>query len=580
MRRRRRLALTLYATLALATTGTVVALFAFGIFRASDLETVDARFAARGEHAAKDVVVVGIDPRTLTRIGPAPLRRGDHARVIRRLTRAGARAIAYDIQFTEPGVNVGADNALFRAVDEAQRIVLGTSEVTADGRTSVLGGDANLRRIGARAGSVNLPNDPGGVVRRMAYDESGLPAFPLVAAELARGHPVATRADFDSDGTAWIDYPGPPGSVRTLSFLDVEEGRFDPRAVRGKVVVVGATAQSLKDVFTVATSAEQTMSGPEINAAAIQTLLDGLTLRSAPGWVDAGLILVLGLLGAVATLRLGPQRAAVVGLLAAGAFVVLAQVAFDSGLIVSMLYPLTALGLGFVGALGVATTIGAFERERVRDLFARFVPEAVVDDVLARAEDGLRLGGERKVVTVMFSDVRGFTPYSEQHTPEEVIDVLNEYLTIMSDVIAEHGGTLVAYMGDGIMAVFGAPTDQPDHADRALAAAEEMTGSALDRVNALLRERGDDPFRIGIGLNAGPVMAGNVGSQRRMVYSTIGDTTNTAARLETMTKGTPHSIFLSDSVKAMLTRARDDLVLVDHMQVRGRDAPVTVWSLG
>ena len=107
-----------------------------------------------------------------------------------------------------------------------------------------------------------------------------------------------------------------------------------------------------------------------------------------------------------------------------------------------------------------------------------------------------------------------------------------------------------------------------------------MAGPALERVNAILAERGDEPFRIGIGLNSGPVMAGNVGSQRRMEYSTIGDTTNTAARLESMTKGSGHTIFLSDTVKAMLTSSRDDLVHVDRMEVRGRVDAVTVWSVG
>ena len=579
MPRRQRLALTLYATLALTTTAIVLLLFAFDVFRGADLETVDARFAVRGTHDAPDVVVVAIDPGTLTKRGPWPLSRSDHARVIRRLTRARARAIAYDVQFTEPGPDGEADNALFRAVDRAPRIVLGTSEVAEDGTTSILGGDKNLRAIGARAGSVNVPNDPSGVIRRLAYDDSRLLAFAVVAAELARGDAVVARDDFASDGSAWIDYPGPPRTVRMLSFDDVRRGDFEPRVVRDKVVVVGATAQSLKDVFPVATSADQAMSGPEIQAAAIQTVLDGLPLRSVPTAVDAALILVLGLLGAVATLRIGPQRAAIVGVVAALAFAGLAQLLFNAGVIVSMLYPLLALGLGFVGALGVATTVGAFERERVRDLFARFVPEAVVDDVLARAEDGLRLGGERRVVTVMFSDVRGFTTYSEKHTPEEVITVLNEYLTVMSEVILEHGGTLVAYMGDGIMAVFGAPADQIDHADRALDAAEQMNGPALASFNAMLRERGDEPFAIGIGLNSGPVMAGNVGSQRRMEYSTIGDTTNTASRLESMTKGTGHAIFLSDSVRGMLTRPRDDLVLVASMEVRGKDEPVTVWSV-
>ncbi len=579
MPRRKRLALTLYASLALATTGVVLGLWAFDVFRGSDLETVDARYAVRGDHQAPDVVLVAIDTDSITEDGTFPFNRKRHAAVIRRLTKAGAGVIVYDVQFTEQSDDVDADNALVEAVDAAPRIVLGTSEIDSQGKTNIFGGHGVLESVGGRAGSVNLLNDPGGVVRRVPYDESRLPSLSVVAAELLRGKPVVTREDFQSDGSAWIDFPGPPHSVQAVSFSDVEHGRVDARVFRGKAVVVGATAPSLKDVFPVATSPDELMPGPEIQAAAIQTMLDGLPLRSAPGWLDGLLIVLLGLLGAVTTLRLGPQRAALVGVASAAVFAGLAQLAFNSGLIVSMLYPLTALGLGFVGALGVATTVGAFERERVRDLFARFVPEAVVDDVLARAEDGLRLGGERKIVTVMFSDIRGFTTYSEKHTPEEVIEVLNQYLTIMSDVIANHGGTLVAYMGDGIMAVFGAPTDQIDHADRALGAAEEMAGPALAQVNEILSERGDEPFRIGIGLNSGPVMAGNVGSQRRMEYSTIGDTTNTAARLESMTKGSGHAIFLSDTVRGMLTISRDDLVHVDRMVVRGKDDAVTVWSL-
>ena len=135
-----------------------------------------------------------------------------------------------------------------------------------------------------------------------------------------------------------------------------------------------------------------------------------------------------------------------------------------------------------------------------------------------------------------------------------MIEVLNRYLTEMTDAIMDHGGTLVAYMGDGIMAVFGAPIEQADHADRALAAAREMIGPRARRFNAWMRETGrGDGFRMGIGLNSGAVMAGNVGSERRMEYTAIGDTTNTASRLEGMTKGTPHMVFISDSTREMLT---------------------------
>jgi adenylate cyclase len=569
---------TLYASVALATTGAVLALWSGDVLRSTDLETVDRRFAIRGEHAAPDVVVVGIDARTNSVVARFPFRRTLHARVIDRLRRAGARAIVYDVEFTAPSGDDAADDALIRAVERAPRIVLSTTEVGENGATNVFGGDDVLRAIGARAGSGNLPNDPGGVLRRVAYDDLGLRGLPIVGAELALGRPVS-RDRLGADGTAWIDFPGPPRTIRTVSFGDVLRGRVPAQVLRDKVVVVGATAPVLKDVFPTSTASEDLMAGPEVQAAAIQTVLDDFPLRGAPGWLDGLLIVVLGLAGALGTARLSPARGALAGLAAAALFLVAAQLAFGAGLIVSVLYPLAALALGVAGALGVSVAVGAFERERVRDMFARFVPEAVVDDVLARVDDELRLGGERRVVTVLFSDIRGFTSYSEDRTPEEVIEVLNRYLTVMSDVILDHGGTLIAYMGDGIMATFGAPTEQVDHADRALAAAQEMAGRALAEVNDWLRARGSLDFKIGIGLNSGPVMAGNVGSERRMEYTTIGDTTNTASRLESMTKGSEHTIFLADSVRQMLTRARDDLVRVDAMRVRGKDEPVVVWSV-
>lgn len=217
---------------------------------------------------------------------------------------------------------------------------------------------------------------------------------------------------------------------------------------------------------------------------------------------------------------------------------------------------------------------------RVRDLFARFVPEAVVDEVLEHAGEDLRLGGQRRTATVMFCDLRDFTSFAEPRPPELVVDVLNRYLSAMSDVILRHGGTLIGFQGDGILAAFGTPIEQPDHADRALSATREMIGQALDGFNAWLQEESiGGSFRIGVGLNSGVIMAGNVGSERRLEYTVIGDTTNTASRLEAMTKDTPHMLLMSDSTRAMLTRAVPDLVEVDTREVRGRRFPVVLWSI-
>ena len=163
--------MTLYASVALATTGAVLGLWLGDVLRSTDLRTVDARFSIRGEHAAPDVVVVGIDARTNQVVARFPFRRTVHARVIDRLRRAGAKVIAYDIEFTAPSGDDAADNALIRAAERAPRIVFSTTEVGEGGATNIFGGDAVLRAIGARGGSGNLPNDPGGVIRRFAYDD-------------------------------------------------------------------------------------------------------------------------------------------------------------------------------------------------------------------------------------------------------------------------------------------------------------------------------------------------------------------------------------------------------------------------
>jgi adenylate cyclase len=238
-----------------------------------------------------------------------------------------------------------------------------------------------------------------------------------------------------------------------------------------------------------------------------------------------------------------------------------------------------SLILSAVSSLAVLLVTEAFERVRVRDLFARFVPENVVDEVLASA-DGLRLGGVQREGTVMFTDLRGFTSFAESLTPARVIEVLNRYLSEMSDAILDHGGTLVAYMGDGIMAVFGAPLVQEDHADRALATAQEMLSVRLPRFNQWLQDEGlSNGFRMGIGLNSGHVMSGHVGSERRVEYTAVGDTTNSASRIESLTKGTPHQLLFSDTTREALVVNVPDLIFVEETEIRGRVGLMKLWSV-
>ncbi len=552
------------------------ALYATDALRRLELLTVDTRFDARGAQAPpEDIVVVGIDARTFSdyRFVPYPLPRRLHARVIDRLVEAGAQVIAYDIQFTEPSSSRRDDNRLVDAVAGAKnRIVLATTETDGEGRTRVLGGDDLLLEIGARAGNAVMPADANGVIRRMPYEVDGLLGFGVVGAELARKRPVPA---FEG-GEAWIDFHGPPGTLTQYSFSRVERGRVPASAFRDKIVVVGAVAPSLQDVAATSTSGAELMSGPEIQAEAISTILRGLPLQDTSRWVGWLLTLGLGLIPALAGLRLGQLRGFLLSIAAGVLFAAAAYAAFRSGWIVPVVAPLSALAVSATAVLAVLVVYEAVERRRVRDLFSRFVPERVVDEVIDRTDDELRLGGVRRECTVLFSDLRGFTTYSEDTPPDLVISVLNDYLSEMSDAIMDGGGTLVSYLGDGIMAVFGAPLDQPDHRDRAVAVAREM----LSRLESFNREHGGGhDFRMGIGINTGYAMCGNVGSERRVEYTAIGDSINTAARLESMTKGTGYDVFLADSTYSGLDSQPRDLELVGELEVRGRRSRVRVWGL-
>jgi adenylate cyclase len=573
----RRLRLLIFLGTATVLIGMVLGAYAAGVLDSAELDSVDARFDIRGsEGAPADIVVVGIDDVTFNELGEQwPFPRSLHGEAIDALREAGARVIAYDIQFTEP-TRPREDNALIAAVERADRVVLATTEVDERGRSNIFGGGGILREIGARAGSSNFVNDEDGVIRRMPYGLEGLASFSIASAEEFSGKRLPERRGFE-----WIDFAGGPKTVETVSFSRLLEGEVADGTFDGKIVVVGATAPSLQDTHATAVGQGRHMAGPEIQANATATALAGFPLEDSSGFLDVALIVLLGLIGPVVGLTLGPLRAAIYGVLAGVIFAVCVQLAFNSGLILSFLYPLTSLVVGVVGALAIGLVLDAFERERVRDVFSRFVPEAVVAEVLKNVDEDLRLGGKRQEVTVLFSDIRGFTTYSEQNEPETVIDVLNQYLTMMTEVILAHRGTLVTFMGDGIMAVFGAPIEMEDHADRALAAAREMAGPTLERFNEWMREHGEgDGFRIGIGLNTGAVMAGNVGSEKRLEYTVIGDVTNTASRIEGMTKGTPHTIYLADSTRQMLRNEDADLEHVDSVDIRGRSAQVVIWTVG
>jgi adenylate cyclase len=585
----RNLKLLMLALVAVGAAGLGVLGYATNLLRTLDLNTMNTRFTIRGKQRPyPNMLEVKIDSNSLSNIPYQwPFPRAVDGKVMSNIAAQHPKAIAFDVQFSQPSDRGQSDEVAFLngAGDANGRLILSwTATDPATGNVQLFGlaqTQKALRQAGVQPANGLFPTEPGDFDREMQYSIGKLETFAPVTAAVATGHKVKPFA-----GNRWIDFAGPAGTYPSVSFSSAYYGTADgtktgpklpANEYTGKIVVIGATAPVLQDIHPTPTDAA--MPGPEVQANAIATVLNGFPLSSVPGWVNVLLIVLLGVAVPLASVWVRPLISIGIAVALGIGFAIFIQLMFNGGWVVSFVYPLAALVLGAIGALAVQLVTEAFERIRTVDLFARFVPEDVVDEVLKSA-DGLRLGGIQREGTVMFTDLRGFTSFSESLTPSQVIDVLNHYLSEMSDAILDNGGTLVAYMGDGIFAVFGAPLEQPDHADRALRTAREMLETRLPRFNEWIRSEGlGDGFRMGIGLNSGRVMSGHVGSERRVEYAAVGDTTNTASRIEGLTKGTPHQLLLSDSTREALVDPADDLVFVDEVDIRGRVARMKLYGL-
>ena len=324
--------------------------------------SVDARFGVRQTQPVTDIVVVGIDERSIRELGAFPFRRLRHAQAVDRLRQAGAREIVYDVQFTEPSPRPDDDLALYDAIGRAGGATLATSTSDARGRTAVLGGDELLAKIDSRAAAANFTTARGGVLRRYPQRVGRLPSIAAVTAARVTGRPLPDSA-FE-DGSAWIDYRGGPGAIPTIAFADLLAGRVSRKSLRGKIVVVGATAPTLQDRHVTSTSGSEQMAGPEVQANAISTALHGNPLRDAPPWLTFVAIALLGLAVPLASLRLRSLLTFAIACALAAGTAIAAQVAFDHGIVVAVTAPLLALGLGTLGAFVVGYALEARQRRR------------------------------------------------------------------------------------------------------------------------------------------------------------------------------------------------------------------------
>lgn len=532
-----------------------------------------------------NVVVVAIDEPSFAEIGrPWPWPRSLHGELIRALADAGAAVVVLDIVMPEPS-EAREDAALAAAIGAVRRVVLaGETAQLEDGRVaSVIAVQPLplLLEAGAARGDATVELDPDGMLRRLPGQPGGLAATALQ---------VAGRAVPPVPDGALLRYPPADAFPPRVSYWQaLEPDRFLPDGLfRGRIALVGldlqqapeAQARSPDTFLTPLTRTEGLLSsGASVQALAIENLARRAWITPRPSLAALPAVLVAGA-GALLLAGFTPLRALAVAVCGLGGTVLLALLGLRTGVwITPVPGGLVALTLPVLEAAR-AVLLERAGRARLRAAFGRFIAPAYVAQ-LDREPERLRLGGEHRQATFLFCDLRGSTALGERlaDEPERFVRLINRFLTAMSDAIEAHGGTIDKFTGDGLMAFWGAPEPDPQHALHAAAAALAME-RALAALNAeLARDEPElEPLRIGIGINTGPAMVGNYGSPTRLAYSAIGDAVNTAARLEPLGQG----FGVVTVIGAATTEAIGDglaLLELPTQLVKGKATPIRVHAL-
>jgi adenylate cyclase len=527
------------------------------------------------------ITLIAIDEPTMGAIGQQwPWPRSQHAELIRQLRKAGVRAIAFDIVFAEPTAPA-QDRSLTDAM--GPDVILASDESLIErpyGSTLVRTEPmAELIQAGARSGVASLSMDGDGVLRNMPRYPDG---FMTTLLEFTSG-----KAAQGSRNLRRIQYFGPAGSYPTISYYQAldPDAYLPPDYLRDQIVVIGFALQANADVAAGGIDAFETAytlrsrqltPGIEVQATIFDNLRAGLSITPSPRWLS---LLLVVLAAALALLVSRPKAPAKKTLL-----LVAALVTFIGGCWLLLQYgrywigPVAPSAALILGVVAIATRDFAAEQKRRRAVQHAFGQYLAPEMVRKIADDPnlLNLGGESRELTILFSDIRGFTSISEamQDDPQGLTRMINAILTPLSNIILRHGGTIDKYMGDCVMAFWNAPLDDPDHGLHALEAAREML-AAMDQINsdiqAMLPAAADVPdIRMGIGINTGTCVVGNMGSDRRFDYSVLGDAVNLASRLEGECKEHSVDILIGQAT----VRAAPSLAFrkVADIQVKGRSA--------
>ena len=606
--------------------------------RFMELKALDLRMVSRGQlPTTGQVIIATVDEKSLSEIGRWPWSRSMTAKLVDSLKEYGAKAVGFDIVFAEPEQSAcpSADAILAKSVKSAKNVSLGyffhtsmkdvefLSEEYINASGSLIGGsmysmvrekghegDYNLitayapvpsikaiAESGENCGYFNAFPDPDGVIRWsplvIKFQDNFYYSLPIALLMQYLDYPmiVLNLAEFGVDGVMLgdlriptdeigrllINYLGPAKTFPHYSISDIIAGRLSPELIKGKIVIVGATATGIYDLRV--TPFSPVYPGVELHATVVENILQGNFLEQS-AWttfIDICGIIFFGMIIGIAIPRLKALQGILLVTVLLGGFVAGNTIIFAKyNTWLNMVYPVLTMMTIYL----VITVYRYFteerEKKKIRGAFQYYLTASVINELL-KDPTKLKLGGDKKDLTVMFSDIRGFTTISEKLTPEELVHLLNEYLTAMTDIVFKYEGLLDKYIGDAIMAVFGAPVDQPDHAMRSCRTALEMMAT-LKGLQQKWAAEGRPFVDIGVGINSGDMVVGNMGSNMRFDYTVMGDNVNLSSRLEGINKEYGTHIVISEFTYEVV---KEEVFCreLDAVRVKGKKLPVKIYEL-
>lgn len=602
----------------------------------SPLETLEEKFydyifKVRGEIKPPDnIVIATVDEKSIGKLGRWPWR-DKIAELVKRLTAANAEIIVFDIIFSESEKN---DTLLGGAIKDAGNVIL---PVVFDfERESVTPNNELLRNsafisvinpemfnkynpimakgvllmpvpeLSSEAmalGYINIFPDNDGTLRWeslvIAHDGYLYPSITLQAAASYLGVPpdrvilkategiqLGKRYYIPTDrwGRMLIHYYGSNQTFKYISISDILEGNVKPDELQGKIVLIGATAVGIYDLRV--TPFSPATFGVEKHANVIASILENKFLKRAPLSTNLLILIVSGFLFSVLVIRFKAMSASGI----AGLFLLIIlssgyYLLVPKGLWVNIAYPLINVVLISISVTAYKYAVEEKYARRIRAMFSSYVTEKIVNELI-KNPGMAKLGGERREITILFSDVRGFTSFSEKHSPEEVVSILNEYLGGMTDIVFKWEGTLDKFIGDAILAFWGAPMRQENHAELSVKCAMNMT-KRLGELQHKWQSEGKPVLDCGIGINTGEVLVGNIGAEgKKMDYTVIGDHVNLASRVEGLTRKYNAHILITEltlnKIKDSISTDkiwRTEVRGLEKVIVKGKERPVEIYEL-